>query len=171
MQVMIMKKIRHYIAGGILLTWVIGTLAHFFYDWSGQNSLAALFFPVNESTWEHMKLIFFPLLLFTLLTWKRASGFSPVLPTALLAGNLTGTLCIPVLFYTYSGIVGKNIPAVDIAVFFISVLIAFWTAWKFRESDFLYRHRTGVWLLCALMAVLFFVFTIAPPELGLFRVP
>ena len=166
-----MKKIRFYMAGGLLFTWVIGTLAHFFYNWSGQNSLAALFFPVNESTWEHMKLIFFPMLLFTFFTRKRALEFSPALPSALLFGNLTGTLCIPVLFYTYSGILGKNIPAVDIAVFFISVFMAFWTAWRFRESSFLYHYRTVIWILCALTAVLFFVFTIAPPDIGLFREP
>ena len=158
-------------AGGVLFTWAAGTLAHFFYDWSGQNGLAALFFPVNESTWEHMKLIFFPMLLFTFFMQKRVLEFSPALPSALLFGNLTGTLCIPVLFYTYSGILGKNIPAVDIAVFFISVLIAFWTAWRFRESSFLYHYRAVIWLLCALTAVLFFVFTIAPPDIGLFREP
>lgn len=166
-----MRHIRHYMTAGFLFTSVLGTLAHFIYDWSGQNPLAAMFFPVNESTWEHMKLLFFPMLLFTLLTWRCAAEFSPALPQALLTGNLTGTFSIPVLFYTYSGILGRNIAAVDIAIFFISVLIAFRTAWKLRDSEFLIRHRTGVWFLCVLTAVLFFVFTAAPPDIGLFREP
>ena len=166
-----MRHIRHYFTAGLLFAWVFGTLAHFVYDWSGQNRLAALFFPVNESTWEHMKLLFFPMLFFVLATRKKAKDFSPALPAALLLGTLTGTLCIPVLFYTYSGVLGKNITAVDIAVFFVSVLIAFWTGWKFRESECLYRYRTAVWFLCLVCAVLFFLFTFTPPDIGLFREP
>ena len=45
---------------------VLGTLFHFVYGWSGENPVAGLFFPVNESTWEHLKLIFFPILLLCL---------------------------------------------------------------------------------------------------------
>ena len=55
-----MKKIRSYYIIGYLFTAAAGTLFHFVYDWTGQGAVAALFFPVNESTWEHMKLVFFP---------------------------------------------------------------------------------------------------------------
>ena len=44
-----------------IVVFVLGTLAHFVYDWSGQNSFIGLLTPVNESTWEHMKLLFFPM--------------------------------------------------------------------------------------------------------------
>ena len=46
-----------------IVVFVLGTLAHFVYDWSGQNSFIGLLTPVNESTWEHMKLLFFPMLI------------------------------------------------------------------------------------------------------------
>ena len=38
----------------------LGVLFHFMYEWTGENAIAGLFFPINESTWEHLKLIFFP---------------------------------------------------------------------------------------------------------------
>lgn len=62
------KKLLLYTIAGILFTSVTGTLAHFVYDWSGQNVLAGLFTPVSESTWEHMKLLFFPMLLYGFFT-------------------------------------------------------------------------------------------------------
>ena len=43
-----------------------GTMLHFLYDQTGGNILAAPFSGVTESTWEHMKLLFWPLFLFAL---------------------------------------------------------------------------------------------------------
>ena len=56
--------LKKYTVGGVLFTAVLGTLSHFFYKLSGENSLLALLVPVSESTWEHMKMLFFPMLLF-----------------------------------------------------------------------------------------------------------
>ena len=58
-----MKYAKLYFAAGLIFSAVLGTLSHFFYKWSGQNPVIALVSPVNESTWEHMKLVFFPILL------------------------------------------------------------------------------------------------------------
>jgi Family of unknown function (DUF6512) len=44
------------IAAGVVIV-VAGTLLHFVYGWSGQNALAGLVSPVNESVWEHTKLL------------------------------------------------------------------------------------------------------------------
>ncbi len=46
-----------------IIASLLGVIFHFIYGWSGENAVAGLFFPVNESTWEHLKLIFFPILL------------------------------------------------------------------------------------------------------------
>jgi hypothetical protein len=40
-----------------------GSALHFVYGWSSQNALVGLFAPVNESIWEHAKLVFLPPLL------------------------------------------------------------------------------------------------------------
>ena len=54
------------LTAGILFTLILGTLLHFCYDWSGHNPFAALFLPINESVWEHLKMLFFPALIYTL---------------------------------------------------------------------------------------------------------
>ena len=53
---------------GFLFVSVLGTVLHFLYEWSGENTLAALVSGVNESVWEHMKLLFVPVFLWLVLT-------------------------------------------------------------------------------------------------------
>ena len=50
-------------AFGLLFLIVFGTCAHFIYEWSGHNKLAGVICAVNESTWEHMKLVIGPSLI------------------------------------------------------------------------------------------------------------
>ncbi|MDD7025196.1 MAG: DUF6512 family protein, partial [Oscillospiraceae bacterium] len=58
-----MNKLKCYTITGILFVIITGTISHFVYEWSQNNFILGLFFPVNESTWEHMKLLFFPMLI------------------------------------------------------------------------------------------------------------
>ena len=164
-----MKNIKVWFIVGFIFTSVLGTLSHFFYDWSGQNPLIGLISPVNESTWEHMKLIFFPMLFFSLFISARMKEAAPSLSGALVLGNLLGTLSIPVLFYTYTGILGQNYMIADLAVFFAAVLAAWSTVWKLRDSAKVFRCRIFLYGLAVLLCLLFFVFTFRVPGLPLFR--
>ena len=56
-------KIRNWQIIVLIVCLALGTLLHFTYEWSGENQLVALFSAVNESTWEHLKLLFFPMIL------------------------------------------------------------------------------------------------------------
>lgn len=82
---------------GILSVSLLGTLLHFTYRWSGRNPLIGLIAPVNESVWEHMKLLFFPMLLFGLWSLKGETDACRI--SAFHAGLLMGTLLMPVLYY------------------------------------------------------------------------
>ena len=71
-----MRLLKRYTMIGILFVLVAGTLAHFLYDWTGRNPVAGLFAPVSESIWEHMKLVFFPSVLYSLCLYLCAwQGF------------------------------------------------------------------------------------------------
>jgi ABC-type uncharacterized transport system permease subunit len=91
--------------------------------------------------------------------------------SALLMGNLLGTLLIPVLFYTYTGILGHNITAVDVAIFFISVLAAFFAAYHMLQRKEKSCCQSVVVGITILLCVLFFVFTFYPPHIALFVSP
>lgn len=164
------KRLKVYSLGGILFVMITGTLSHFVYGWTGQNPLAGLFFPVNESTWEHMKLVFFPVLLYSLFMGSRLKEEYPCVCQALPAGILAGTYSVPVFFYTYTGILGMHIMVLDIAVFVLSVLTAFAVIWKLSAAC---RTPSAGWL-CALVivtAAAFILFSFNPPDIGLFAEP
>lgn len=166
-----MEKLKLYTIKGIIFVLITGTLSHFIYEWSGNSFLLGFFFPVNESTWEHMKLCFFPMLLYSFYMNLKISPYAPCVTSSLLFGTLFGSFLIPVIFYTYSGILGKNFLFLDIATFAVCVLAAFAAAYKFTLSCRLKCCTPLLKWLTLIIAVCFFVFTYYPPNMELFISP
>ena len=104
----------------VIICIVLGIILHFIYEWSGENMLVGLFSAVNESTWEHLKLLFYPMLLTTIIGYfylgKSISSFL----CAKTIGIIVAMCFTVVLFYTYTGILGTNVDFLNIAIFFIS---------------------------------------------------
>lgn len=166
-----MSRLKRYTVIGIFFVILLGTLSHFLYDWSGKHVTVGLFTPVSESVWEHMKLLFFPMLLYSLFLIPRLRGDFPCLPSSLWAGLLAGTLAIPVLYYVYTRILGRDIFVLDLGTFLLSVLIAFRTSYRLSLSC---RAKPfGVILACCVCILLacFLWFTYHPPKAGLFADP
>ena len=65
-----MKQLKRCIIIGTIFVLILGTLSHFFYEWSNDNQIIGLFSPVNESVWEHMKLVFFPMLFYSIIAFQ-----------------------------------------------------------------------------------------------------
>jgi hypothetical protein len=144
------------------------------YEWSGENFIVGLFVPVNESTWEHMKLVFFPMIIYTVFVENRLSEEYPCLLSAYFIGNLLGTWLVAVLFYSYSGILGFNVFVLDLVVFIASVLIAFWTAYKLTLSNICHqipKIKILALILVILMAICFMIYSYNPLSIGLFMEP
>ena len=51
-----LTRLKIFTAVSFILTAALGTACHFAFDFFGQSRLIAPFVPVNESTWEHLKL-------------------------------------------------------------------------------------------------------------------
>ena len=156
---------------GYALTSVGGTLLHFLYEWTGEAVWSAPFSGVNESTWEHMKLLFFPMFIFAIVQsffFRDRENFWCVK----LRGILLGLVLIPVLFYTYNGVVGSSPDYINIAIFFISAAIAFiFETRQFKCGTTVCKHpRLAVVTLCVI-ALLFVIFTFATPEIDIFKDP
>lgn len=101
-EVITMEQLKKYTITGTFFVLITGTLSHFIYEWSGNNFIVGFFCPVNESTWEHMKLVFFPMFLFSIFMFKRLKGIYPCILQSSSLGILIGTFLVPVLFYTYA---------------------------------------------------------------------
>ena len=109
---------------GFAVTSLVGTLLHFLYDWLGEAVWIAPISGVNESTWEHMKLLFVPTFIFAIVQsffFKDREDFWCVK----LIGSIVGVLLIPMLFYTYNGAIGQSPDWVNIAIFFISAAVVY----------------------------------------------
>ncbi len=151
---------------------LFGTLLHFLYDWTDGNRVIALFSGVNESTWEHMKLLFFPMFLFavvqSLFIGKDFQNFWCIK----LKGTALGLLLIPVIFYTLRGIFGTTPDWINIAIFFVSAAIAFIYETKLLKNGSM-PCRGEKWALAALcmIAVAFWIFTFWTPRISLFQDP
>ena len=156
---------------GMLFTLLFGNLLHFVYDWTGQAGWAAYLSAVNESTWEHMKLLAVPWLVWTVVTIVVNRCAASALPRAI--GLLAGLAAIPALFYTYTGILGKSVGVVNILIFQAAVLLAYFVSASLQKSARLSSvpiQILGILLhLLAAGAVLFF--TSSPPALPLFVDP
>ena len=155
---------------GFLFTALAGTLLHFLYDWTGQSLWSALISGVNESTWEHMKLLYVPLFLFAAVQ----SAFFPEQKNfwcVKLIGTMLGLGLIPVLFYTYNGAFGPSPDWLNISIFYLAAAVVFFIETKlFRRLE---RPCRPLWALLALLGIglLFAVFTFAPLRLPLFEDP
>lgn len=156
---------------GFAVTSLLGTLLHFLYDWTGGATWVAPFSGVNESTWEHMKLLFWPMLLFAIVQsffFRDREDFWCVK----LRGTVLGLLLIPVIFYTYNGVIGKSPDWINIAIFFVSAAIAYFReAWQFQKGTVACQSRELALTALLVIAALFAVFTFKTPGLGIFLDP
>lgn len=157
---------------GALFIIILGTLMHFAFEWAGGWKPLALFAAVNESVWEHLKLAFWPAFLFAILEcvllrkdWRsffiaKAASFY-VMPATIM-----------VLFYTYTGIIGFSILAVDISTFVIAALLGQYVSYRIMVSG---KSSTAAVILSLaailLITLAFSLFTFYPPHIPLFKDP
>lgn len=168
-----MERVKRLHVIGTIAAFVAGTLLHFAYDASGGNAVAAIFSPVNESVWEHLKMLFYPFLTFSVFEYfsygKEYKNFLP----AKVYSAIFGMLLIVTLYYTYSGILGRHILLIDILIFVIGTAAAFAMSYRILESDRYTskKSRTAALILLAAAIAAFTVFTFRPPDIGLFADP
>ncbi len=161
---------RSFICGAVFVA-ITGTLLHFVYGWTDSNPIAGLFSPVSESTWEHMKLLFFPMLICSLFISYRQHAAYPCVLSGLLAGTVIGCFLIPIIFYTYTGILSFHLLLLDIATFLVSVIAAFMIAYRLTKNCRVQPYRNAVIMITLTLTLAFFLFTFFPPDIGLFISP
>ena len=154
---------------GFAVTSLGGTLLHFLYAWLGKAVWIAPFSSVNESTWEHMKLLFWPMLIFAIIQsffFRDRKDFWCIK----LCGILLGLVLIPVLFYTYNGVIGRSPDWINIAIFFIAAAITYvYEAIQLSKEAKPCKHKKIAIATLCVIAALFVLFTFLTPKLGIFK--
>lgn len=154
-----------------ILTAVLGTLLHFTYEWTGYNPAAGLFVPVSESTWEHIKMLFFPMLLSSACLIAAFHGEYPGILSGMAGGIITGCILIPVIFYTYTGILGYHTLFLDIITFLAGIAAAYRTAYRLSKNGRAILFTPLLLVILGLFVFAFLGYTYFPPDLGIFREP
>lgn len=154
----------------IVFSVIAGVLLHFTYEWSGQNSIVALFSSVNESTWEHLKLAFFPMLIIAVMGYfifgKNINNYIE----ANTVGILSAISFITVFFYTYSGIIGDNYAVINILAFVVGVILGEVITYKLIKSGWKSYEKIYV-VIIGILIICFVVFTYYPPQINYFKDP
>ena len=158
---------------GTVFVSALGSILHFVYEWSEKSVFWGIWGAVNESTWEHLKLLFWPAVFFSIAEYffwgYRYKNFLPVKFFSI----LTGMAIIVTVFYTYSGILGKNLIFMDILTFFLGAAGTYCFSFYFIQKNIWRGNRTVSFsaLMILVLALCFILFTFIPPYMGLFRDP
>lgn len=150
-----------------LFVVLLGLVLFFAYDLSGENLIVGLFAAVNNSVWETLKLIFFPLLVLTL--WDLFTSYrnNPAFLPARTTGILAGMTFYVVVFYTMTGVIGTVIFWISVIIYLLSIAYAFWIERKASGKNKWLNTTISIVILIVLV-ILFVIFTLAPPALGIF---
>jgi hypothetical protein len=94
---------------GMLFISVLGGMLHFTFELSGYNPIVGTFSAVNESVWEHLKLGFWPILLFTIIEYTSIKNQTNNFFLAKNASAYAIILVIPAIFYSYTSITAESL--------------------------------------------------------------
>lgn len=148
---------------------ILGTLLHFTFKWSNENLIIGAFSAVNESTWEHLKLLFFPMLFSTIITYFFINQNRSTYIFSRTVGIVFSLIFTIIFFYTYTGILGFNIGIINILLFFFSLFLGETLSFKILKFGFSTKNNLAIILI--LLLISFIVFTYYPPKIGLFEDP
>jgi hypothetical protein len=166
------KSILRWELGGIAFIVVLGSLLHFVFEWSGDAIPIAPIAAVNESIWEHLKLGFWPALVFAALEYSRFGKSANNFPFAKTLGIYLIPITIVVLYYAYTAILGHGLLEVDIAIFVVAVVVGQLVSYKLLTASPLpERLNRFAPIALAVLGILFVLFTFYPPQFPLFRDP
>ena len=152
------KTFNKYIILGIIFNLLLGSLQHFFYEWSGTNAIIGIFSPIDESVFEHLKLLYFPMTIWIIIGYflygkkNRNYFFSAI------CGLITGMITIPLLYYFYTSFTKTNYLAIDLTIYFISVCLSYLLfGYLYKDYDFRILSVKGGILIWELFFAMFII--------------
>ena len=166
------QNIPYWQTAGFIFTSVLGTFLHFLFELTGGSPVAALVSAVNESIWEHMKLIFYPMALFALVEYRAWGREEPRFWCVKFRGILLGLALIPLVYYVYTGILGVNADWFNVTIFFIAAAAAYRHETKLFDlgRGCILGEKYAIAGLC-LIAAVFTALTFLPIRIPFFEDP
>mgnify|MGYP000979501247 CR=1 FL=1 len=150
---------------------ILGTVLHFTHGWFKKGILLHIFSAINESTWEHMKLLVFPTLLVMVFQFVSIKDLYNNLWNSLLVLFLVQVLTIPLLFEPLRFLIKKVPLLINILIFYFSIFLGLLFEYYFLSKEiFIFNEYLCIFFI-VLLLILFFIFTYYPPKFFLFKDP
>jgi hypothetical protein len=165
------RVIFWYELAGMILIIIVGSILHFTFEWSGNQPIVGVFSAVNESVWEHLKIAFWPTLMYAIFEYcylnKRTNNFF----SAKTIGIYAIMFIIPTIFYSYTLFTEENL-IIDILSFIFAIIVGQIISYNLLTFKKLSKSLESVSLVAlVILALAFVVFTFYPPQIQLFQDP
>ena len=165
------KEVLLWEIGGFLFIGSIGAALHFTFELSNfSNMVVAFFSAVNESTWEHLKMVFWPGVIFALIEYSyirdRVNNF--------LIAKTVSLFVMPLIiilgWYVYTPFTQRSIFPLDLLLFYLAIFFGQFLSYKLlTRTSLSQRFHTLSVAGLMLMLIAFSTFTFYPPKISLFE--
>lgn len=154
--------------GGVFAIFFLASIIHNAYDFT-QLDILKPFVPINESVWEHMKMMFTSGIIWMFYEMYLGLDKNKNYYFARTIAILVLVFAVPILFYGYTAFTGESILVVDILIAFLAAVLGQWVFYKILNSDNDYSQYNKISILILIILFILFVwFTYNPPNCKLF---
>ena len=154
---------------GVFISFILAVILHFIYGWI-PNSLISVIAPVNESIWEHMKLIVTPSLIFSIFEYfiykKKNIAFNNFILSYAIS-SILGILVYLLIYIPLNDIFGHK-AYIAISLLFLILIFVQVVSYYIMNKEII-KHSSDIGIL--LIVIIYFVFgylTYHPPKINLF---
>lgn len=163
-----MKEIDKLFYYSLIVLFIIGAIGHFVYELTGKLFLIGLFFPVNESIYEHTKLAILPLILFYLYGYLKYKPNTNKWFMTFLISLFSSIAFMPMLYYFYTGAFGFESILIDVLIFLVSITISQLLALHIYNNMSKVLNVKISLIIFMIYFIINIIFTINPPHLPIF---
>ena len=151
---------------------LIGSGLHFAFEFSNFWYPVAPFAAVNESIWEHLKMVFWPGLIFFTMqyTFLKNDACAQKFWTAKALCLVLMPFLIAAGWYAVVAVTGEHYFVVDIALFIVAIIIGQLLSYAVLSGKIVIGPKPRLaFLAIFLLALAFAVFSFYPPKFSLFE--
>ena len=154
-----------------LILSVFGSLMHFTHGWFKNGVLLHMFSAVNESTWEHMKLLVAPTLLVMVFQYIVLRSDYSNLINGILVLYIVEIVSIPLLYESLRLILKKIPFMITILIFYISIVLGLFSEYLALKNEISIFSELISLIFIMIITFKFGILTYFPPKIFLFKDP
>lgn len=140
---------------GAIVIFILCFLFHFLYEW-WPNTITKVLFPINESIWEHMKLLFIPFVIYTIFEYFFINKKQNNIGLQLFLVPIIGILFYLIIYLPLYNIIGENM-FVSIILLSITIILEQFISYKLALKAEV-KHSKKIGLVGLIIVFITFIY-------------